>query len=232
MAQIPASYSRKRDIAVAGQIADTSLYNIDGTCVAEGDIKAGVLVASTGAVSNGHKVVKPATAASDVIVGIAQFSQAYSPEGKYDDESAVNVMTHGRIWAIADDDVTAADCAFNSFVTFTAEGVVAKGDAGVIKTAYRHTGEHTKNADGTVLVKVQVLQGFGNQPIGEQGPQGIQGIQGIQGPKGDKGDPGPQGPKGDKGDPGPQGPKGDKGDPGPQGQQGPKGDKGDPGTSA
>lgn len=220
MAQIPASYSRKRDIAVAGQIADTSLYNIDGTCVAEGDIKAGVLVASTGAVSNGHKVVKPATAASDVVVGIAQFSQAYSPEGKYDDESAVNVMTHGRIWAIADDDVTAADCAFNSFVTFTAEGVVAKGDAGVIKTAYRHTGEYTKNADGTVLVKVQVLQGFGNQPIGEQGPQGIQGIQGIQGPKGDKGDTGPQGP---------QGPKGDKGDPGPQG---PKGDKGDPGTPA
>lgn len=223
MAQIPASYSRKRDIAVAGQIADTSLYNIDGTCVAEGDIKAGVLVASTGAVSNGHKVVKPATAASDVIVGIAQFSQAYSPEGKYDDESAVNVMTHGRIWAIADDDVTAADCAFNSFVTFTAEGVVAKGDAGVIKTGYRHTGEYTKNADGTVLVKVQVLQGFGNQPIGEQGPQGvqgIQGIQGIQGPKGDKGDTGPQGP---------QGPKGDKGDPGPQG---PKGDKGDPGTPA
>lgn len=169
MAQIPASYSRKRDIAVAGQIADTSLYNIDGTCVAEGDIKAGVLVASTGAVStgavsngavsNGHKVVKPATAASDVIVGIAQFSQAYSPEGKYDDESAVNVMTHGRIWAIADVTVTEADCAFGSFVTFTANGAVAKGDAGVIKTGYKHTGEYTKNADGTVLVKVQLLEG-------------------------------------------------------------------------
>lgn len=164
MAQIPASYSRKRDIAVAGQIADTSLYNIDGTCVAEGDIKAGVLVASTGAVStgavsNGHKVVKPATAASDVIVGIAQFSQAYSPEGQYDDESAVNVMTHGRIWAIADSTVTEKDCAFGSFVTFTATGTVAKGDAGVIKTGYKHTGEYTKNADGTILVKVQVLQG-------------------------------------------------------------------------
>lgn len=159
MAQIPASYSRKRDIAVAGQIADTSLYNIDGTCVAKGDIKAGVPVASTGAVSNGHKVVKPATAASDVIVGIAQFSQAYSPEGKYDDESAVNVMTHGRIWALADDSVTEADCAFGSFATFTANGTVAKGDSGVIKTGYKHTGEYTKNADGTVLVKVQVLQG-------------------------------------------------------------------------
>ncbi|CAA8012755.1 Hypothetical protein MEKHABCJ_00039 [Klebsiella phage vB_KpnS_2811] len=159
MAQIPASYSRKRDIAVPGQIADTSLYNIDGTCVAEGDIKTGVLVASTGVVSNGHKVVKPATAASDVIVGIAQFSQAYAPEGKYDDESAVNVMTHGRIWAIADATVTEADCAFGSFVTFTATGTVAKGDAGVIKTGYKHTGEYTKNADGTVLVKVQVLQG-------------------------------------------------------------------------
>ena len=164
MAQIPASYSRKRDIAVAGQIADTSLYNIDGTCVAKGDIKAGVLVASTGAVSNGavsngHKVVKPATAASDVVVGIAQFSQAYSPEGKYDDESAVNVMTHGRIWAIADATVTEADCAFGSFVTFTATGTVAKGGAGVIKTGYKHTGEYTKNADGTILVKVQVLEG-------------------------------------------------------------------------
>ncbi|MDJ1329388.1 hypothetical protein MU689_31550, partial [Pseudomonas aeruginosa] len=77
-----------------------------------------------------------------------QFSQAYSPEGKYDDESAVNVMTHGRIWAIADATVTEADCAFGSFVTFTANGTVAKGSAGVIKTGYKHTGEYTKNADG------------------------------------------------------------------------------------
>ena len=68
-------------------------------------------------------------------------------------------MTHGRIWAIADATVTEADCAFGSFVTFTATGTVAKGDAGVIKTGYKHTGEYTKNADGTVLVKVQVLQG-------------------------------------------------------------------------
>lgn len=221
MAQIPASYSRKRDIAVAGQIADTSLYNIDGTCVAEGDIKAGVLVASTGAVSNGHKVVKPATAASDVIVGIAQFSQAYSPEGQYDDESAVNVMTHGRIWAVADATVTEEDCVFNSFVTFTANGTVAKGDSGVIKTGYRHTGEYTKNADGTVLVKIQVLQGMASQVAGAQGPAGksayqiwldagntgteAQFLASLKGPKGDKGDTGPQGPKGDKGD---------KGDPG------------------
>lgn len=159
MAQIPASYSRKRDIAVPGQIADTSLYNIDGTCVAEGDIKTGVLVASTGVVSSGHKVVKTATAAGDTIVGIAQFSQAYSPEGQYDDESAANVMTHGRIWALADATVTEADCAFGSFVTFTATGTVAKGDSGVIKTGYKHTGEYTKNADGTILVKVQVLEG-------------------------------------------------------------------------
>ncbi|QZE50626.1 capsid decoration protein [Klebsiella phage vB_KpnS-VAC5] len=156
---IPATYTRKRDICIPGQIADTSLYNIDGTCVAEGDIKAGVLVASTGVVSNGHKVVKPAKAASDVIVGIAQFSQAYSPEGKYDDDSAVNVMTHGRIWAIADATVTKEDCVFNSFVTFTENGTVAKGSAGVIKTGYKHTGEYAKNADGTVMVKVQVLQG-------------------------------------------------------------------------
>lgn len=166
MAQIPASYSRKRDIAVPGQIADTSLYNIDGTCVAEGDIKAGVLVASTGKVSNGHKVVKPATSASDVIVGIAQFSQAYSPEGKYDDDGAVNVMTHGRIWAIADATVTEGDCKFNTFVTFTANGTVAKGSAGVIKTGHKHTGEYTKNADGTVMVKVQVLQGAVDPSVG------------------------------------------------------------------
>lgn len=219
MAQIPASYSRKRDIAVAGQIADTSLYNIDGTCVAEGDIKAGVLVASTGAVSNGHKVVKPATAASDVIVGIAQFSQAYSPEGKYDDESAVNVMTHGRIWAIADATVTEEDCAFGSFVTFTANGTIAKGDAGVIKTGYKHTGEYTKNADGTVLVKVQLTQDATAAGAGPAGPSGksayqiwidagntgteAQFLASLKGPKGDKGDPGPQGPKGDKGDPNP-----------------------------
>lgn len=228
MAQIPASYSRKHDIAVAGQIADTSLYNIDGTCVAKGDIKAGVLVASTdavstgavstGAVSNGHKVVKPATAASDVIVGVAQFSQAYSPEGQYDDKSAVNVMTHGRIWAAADATVTEKDCVFNSFVTFTANGTVAKGDAGVIKTGYRHTGEYTKNADGTVLVKIQVLQGMASQVAGAQGPAGKSAYQiwldagntgteekflaSLKGPKGDRGDTGPQGPKGDKGDPG------------------------------
>lgn len=186
---IPASYSRKRDIAIPGQIADTSLYNIDGTCVAEGDIKAGVLTASTGVVQDGHKVVKTASAASDKIVGITQFSHAYCPEGKYDDESATNVMTHGRIWAIADSTVTEADCGFDDLVTFTATGTVAKGSAGVIKTGYKHTGEYTKNADGTILVKVQVIQGMSSEPVGATGAQGPKGETGPAGPKGDKGDP-------------------------------------------
>ena len=52
---IPATYTRKRDICIPGQIADTSLYNIDGTCAAANDILTGVLVALSGGVVDGQQ---------------------------------------------------------------------------------------------------------------------------------------------------------------------------------
>lgn len=155
---IPATYTRKRDICIPGQIADTSLYNIDGTCAAANDILTGVLVALSGGVVNGHKVVDTAKTADAVLVGVTTHSHYYSPEFKYDQYSAVNVMTHGRVWCRADAGVTEADCAFKSLVTFGADGTVAKGDAGLIKTGYTHTGEWFKNKDGDILVKIQLTQ--------------------------------------------------------------------------
>lgn len=167
---IPATYTRKRDICIPGQIADTSLYNIDGTCAAANDILTGVLVALSGGVVDGHKVVDAAKTANAVLVvdtaktanavlvGVTTHSHYQSPEFKYDKFSAVNVMTHGRVWCRAASTVTAADCAFKSLVTFGDDGTVAKGDAGLIKTGYTHTGEWFKNKDGVVLVKIQLTQ--------------------------------------------------------------------------
>lgn len=155
---IPATYTRKRDICIPGQIADTSLYNIDGTCAAANDILTGVLVSLSGGVVDGHKVVDTAKTADAVLVGVTTHSHYQSPEFKYDKFSAVNVMTHGRVWCRAASTVTAADCAFKSLVTFGADGTVAKGDAGLIKTGYTHTGEWFKNKDGVVLVKIQLTQ--------------------------------------------------------------------------
>lgn len=162
MALIRASYTVHRGQAYVGQIADTSLYNIDGACAASGKVLIGIPVAVQAVQAiEGHKVVKLATDNSLPILGITIMSHAYSPAGEYDDGLAVNVMTHGRVWVKASNDITEAQAAYDKPVSFDASGVVANG--GAVKTGYKFTGEilqgeHAPGEQPFKLVKIQVLQ--------------------------------------------------------------------------
>lgn len=161
MSLIRASYTVNRGQAYAGQIADTSLYNIDGTCAyndeATANLPIGVLVSATGAVVDGHKVVATGNAAGQTPLGIAVMSHAYSPTGEYEPGRAVNVMTHGRVWVLALVATADADLAFDKFISFNAAGIVATD--GAVKTGWKSTGEILPSEDSRYkLVKVQVLQ--------------------------------------------------------------------------
>ncbi len=162
MALIRASYTVHRGQAYVGQIADTSLYNIDGACAADGSVPIGIPVAVQSVQPiEGHKVVKLAVDNSLPILGVAIMSHAYSPTGAYDDGVAVNVMTHGRVWVKASNDLTEAQAAYDKVVSFDADGVVT--DGGAVKTGYKFTGEilqgeHAPGEQPFKLVKIQVLQ--------------------------------------------------------------------------
>lgn len=203
MALIKASYTVNRSKAYAGQLADTSLYNVDGACAADGSIPVGRLLAvSEVQAVDGHKVVKVATDSSLPLIGVSVMSHAYSASGEYEDGIAVNVLTHGRVWVpvvkagLLDDDYS-----YGKQVLFNSDGVVARD--GDIATGYKFTGQKLSSDDATYdLVQIQLLQSAGAPVVGPQGPKGDTGPQGPKGDKGDTGDTGPQGPKGDKGDPG------------------------------
>jgi len=161
MALIKASYTVHRAKAYAGMIADTSLYNVDGTCAAEKDIKVGVAVAlsPTGGVVDGHKVVVDTIAEDSAIVGVTVMSHAYSPEGVYEEGSATNVLTHGRAWVLCEKALTEANRAFGKFVSFNTNGVAA--DTGT-ETLYSYTGEWLQTDDTQFdIVKIQVVQNAG-----------------------------------------------------------------------
>lgn len=162
MALIRASYTVHRGQAYVGQIADTSLYNIDGACAADGNLQIGVPVAVQEVQPiEGHKVVKLAVDNSLPILGVTIMSHAFSPAGLYDDGSAVNVMTHGRVWVQASNDLTEEQAAFDKVVSFDSNGVVV--DGGAVKTGYKFTGEilqgqQEQGGQPFKLVKIQVLQ--------------------------------------------------------------------------
>lgn len=159
MSLIKASYTVHRAKSYAGMIADTSLYNIDGTCVADIDTPIARLLAVKDVQPiEGHKVVVVAKDASLPIIGVGIMSHAYSPAGVYEAGIAVNVMTHGRVWVpVVKAGFAVEDAAFDKLVSFNADGVVAKG--GAVKTSYKFTGEYHKSDDPTYdLVKIQVLQ--------------------------------------------------------------------------
>lgn len=159
MSLIRASYTVTRGQAYAGQIADTSLYNIDGACVAQGEIPIGKLVCVEQVQPvEGHKVVSVAKDATKPLLGIAIMSHAYSPTGAYEDGIAVNVMTHGRVWALVKaDSFTDADAAYDKAVSFNADGIIDK--AGTIKTGYTFTGEVLPTTDAKYkIAKIQLIQ--------------------------------------------------------------------------
>lgn len=159
MALIKASYTVNRSKAYAGMIADTSLYNINGTCAAQSDLLIGKLVAVQEVEPvDGHIVVDVATDGTKPLLGIAVMSHAYSPTGVYEAGCATNVMTHGRVWALAEKTLTEVQAAFGGYVDFNASGVVSNG--GAVKTGYKFTGEilDTDSPDYKI-VKIQVLEG-------------------------------------------------------------------------
>lgn len=159
MALIKASYTVNRSKAYAGQLADTSLYNVDGACAAGKEIKVGVVVAldPTGKVVDGHKVVTDTISASNPnLVGVAIMSQAYSPAGVYDEFSAINVLTNGRAWVLCAKNLPEVNKEFNKQVFVTTSGTVAATGIG---TVYTTTGEWLKTDDPTFdIIKIQVTQ--------------------------------------------------------------------------
>jgi hypothetical protein len=167
MAQvINASYSVRRKKAIAGQIADTSLYNIDGACAAAGNVPVGRFVAlnADAAVQDPegkYKPVSAATPAGSTVVGVAIVSAAQAPEGVYEDGYAVNVMTHGRVFVEVPATATLANVALGNKVGIDATGKVVLTGA-VVTTNHTFTGELVESQDDAIkLAKIQLVQNAG-----------------------------------------------------------------------
>ena len=167
-----------RSIALAGMVADTSLYNIDGACVVGGtaatSIQTGTFVGVTTAQPvDGHKVVSLPVVAADATAvkpyGVVVRSHYETPDGSARGLEAVNVMTHGRIWVRTT--LTAAP-KFGDKVYVNATGVVsAKAATTTYETGFKFAGgfltgfvsngrdpiKQSESYDGA-LVEVQLLQ--------------------------------------------------------------------------
>lgn len=150
--------------ATAGMIADTSLYNIDGACVTSSALvrQAGAAV-GVGSVVDGHKVLVAATAAN--CYGVLVKSHYESPKGTYggvsgdiEEYQVANVMTHGRIWMLANSAVVPV---FGGQVFLGSDGSVA---ATGIATNWTFAGG-SQPADAVsgepALVEVQLTQRTG-----------------------------------------------------------------------
>lgn len=163
-----------RSVALAGMVADTSLYNIDGACVVGGTaaIPVGTFVGVTTAQPvDGHKVVDlPAVTGTPVKpYGVVVKSHYETPDGTARVNEAVNVMTHGRIWVRT---TLAAAPAFGSKVFVNASGIVVAEAAGTTwetgftfaggyASAYANNGsdpiKQGESYDGAI-VEVQLIQ--------------------------------------------------------------------------
>lgn len=126
-----------RSVALAGMVADTSLYNIDGACVVGGaaPINVGVAVkVDPQPLIDGHKVVVATGIAANEAVGVVVRSHYETPDGIARPKEAVNVMTAGRIWMRTT--LTEAP-AFGAPVLVGATGVV---DAAGVATGWTFAG--------------------------------------------------------------------------------------------
>lgn len=156
---ISASYYDEMSAALPGQVSDTSRYNVDGACVAGGNnhILAGVAVkVSEVQKVPGHKVVDNISAAGDKALGVAirsHFATFYvNGEMVYFPGDGINVMTSGRVWMLADGEITPS---FGAQVKLHTDGKV-KSD-GQIETAWTFAGGATKWGNMN-LVEVQLHQ--------------------------------------------------------------------------
>lgn len=135
--------------ACPGNLSDTSTYNIDGACVAQGDIEFGAAVQVVGIV-DGMKVVT-ALADGGTPYGIAFRSKYEHLSGKILDGEVCNVVSHGRAWAL-----TSLDEAPGLFskLEFGTGGVVTGGAGSV---GWTFAGGFVKHEDGHII-EVQVKQ--------------------------------------------------------------------------
>lgn len=135
--------------ACPGSISDTSTYNIDGSCVAQGDIEFGAAVKVVGIV-DGVKVVA-ALSDGGTPYGIAFRSQYENLSGKILDGEVCNVVSHGRMWTLTYLDESPA---LFSKLQFGSGGVVtgSSGSAG-----WTFAGGFVKHEDGHII-EVQVKQ--------------------------------------------------------------------------
>lgn len=160
-----------RSVALAGMVADTSLYNIDGACVVGGTdpINVGVAVSVTTAPAiDGHKVVSAVNEEGSAY-GVVVRSHYETPDGTAKAKEAVNVMTAGRIWVRAAAAITAANRTVGKPVFVNAAGLVvdaAAAGAAAFTTGWTFAGGYIANTgsdpqnlsvDGA-LVEVQVKQ--------------------------------------------------------------------------
>ncbi|HGT7857154.1 TPA: Ig-like domain-containing protein [Escherichia coli] len=129
--------------ACPGNLSDTSTYNIDGACVAQGDIEFGAAVQVVGIV-DGVKVVK-ALADGGTPYGIAFRSQYEHLSGKILDGEVCNVVSHGRMWTL-----TSLDEAPGLFSKLQFGG--GSGSVG-----WTFAGGFVKHEDG-YIIEVQVKQ--------------------------------------------------------------------------
>lgn len=153
-----------RSVALAGMVADTSLYNIDGACVVGGAaaIPVGTVVKFTSAQPiDGHKVVEASGLTTGNSLGVVVRSHYETPDGTARVNEAVNVMTHGRIWVRT---TLASAPTFGTPVLVSATGVVES--SGTVETGWTFAGGFIPNTgdkpqelsvDGA-LVEVQVKQ--------------------------------------------------------------------------
>ncbi|HBM2054216.1 TPA: hypothetical protein LUK65_003724 [Escherichia coli] len=91
-----------RSVALAGMVADTSLYNIDGACVVGGDtaipVGVAVKVSTLQPLADGHKSVTATGITANSAYGVVVRSHYETQDGTAKAKEAVNVMTAGRIW--------------------------------------------------------------------------------------------------------------------------------------
>lgn len=168
-----------RSIALAGMVADTSLYNIDGACVVGGAaaIPVGTVVGVTSADPvDGHKIVT-LPSADAAPYGVVVRSHYETPDGTARVNEAVNVMSAGRIWVRASASPTAAN-KIGAAITVDATGKAGFAAAGATPdvapfatgwtfaggavTNYAGAGTSTpikqgESVDG-ILIEVQVKQ--------------------------------------------------------------------------
>lgn len=158
MAKIGASYFDTMAIALPGMVADTSKYNIDGACVVSegGEILVGtaVQVVAVQAV-DGHKLIKRMESGKYPYgVAIRSHWQTVNSQGQmvYEEGSAINVMTSGRVWIISKSDAAPI---FGTAVKLDVDGH-EKSD-GAITTNWTYAGGFVKYKD-IKLVEVQLQQ--------------------------------------------------------------------------